>query len=370
MDVNKFHEDIQEFLFRHFNRDYDHDPEAISDDEVAEIERMVDTVSDSLLDNVGELGMALDFLIVAEELSQVDGWQPGYTPNIDKGDILSRYDTKDTSTLTILYGGEQYGIRPVQNEVRDLFIYELRRTNFPSSPGYHTGNWPDYDDLLEHAFRLSSLGRFEAALRLFEVGMEKLDEKRYEDREPPFSTPFSDIVRDYRRSDPDENGGLAFQAMAYGYTKAEWSHLSFRASKVRTGSSRQNRYGDIDGFLGPDLMISVEVKDLDITGDNVRSQLGQMLDLIESSTAVPIAICRRISDDARDVLTEEGVKVLDNEDLLSELEQWDYHKENRAVQGMLHYLANIEENPDAVQRLLRFLKRVDEDNRALVHLID
>lgn len=370
MNVSELHEDIEEFLFQHFDRDYDHDPETISDDEVAEIEQMVATVSGSLLDNVGELGMALDFLIVAEELSQVNRWQPGYTPDINRDDILNRYDTKDANTFTILYGGEQYGIRSVQNEVRDLFIYELRRTNFPSSPGHHTGNWPDYDDLLEHAFRLSKPGRFEAALRLFEIGMEKLEEKRYEDRDPPFGTPLSDIVRDYRRSDPDENGGLAFQAMAYGYAKVEWSHLSFRASKVRTGSSRQNRYGDIDGFLGPDLMISLEVKDLDITGDNVRSQLGQMLDLVESSTTVPIAICRIVSSDARDVLEAEGVRVLDDDDLLSELEQWDYHKENRAVQGMLHYLANIEENPDAVQRLLRFLKEVDENNRALVHLID
>lgn len=370
MEVSDFHEDIEEFLFQHFDQGYDHDPEAISDDVIAEIEQMVATVSDSLLHNVGELGMALDFLIVAEELSQVDDWQPGYTPDIDRNDILSRYDTKDTNTLTILYNDNQYGIRPIQNEVRDLFIYELRRTNFPSSPGHHTGNWPDYDDLLEHSFRLSRTGRFEAVLRLFDVGMEKLEEKRYEDRDPPFGIPFSDIVRDYRRSDPDENGGLAFQAMAYGYAKAEWSHLSFRASKVRTGSSRQNRYGDIDGFLGPDLMISIEVKDLDVTGDNVRSQLGQTIDLVESSTAVPIAICREVSDDARGVLESEGVRVLDDDDLLSDLELWDYHKENRAVQGMLHYLANIEENPDAVQRLLRFLQTVDEDNRALVHLIE
>lgn len=370
MDVTDLHEDIEEFLFRYFDRNYGHNVEAISDEEIAEIERMVATVSDSLLDNVGELGMALDFLIVAEELSQADDWEQGYTPGINRDDILNRYDTKDTNTLTILYDGDQYGIRPVQNKVRDLFIYELRRTNFPSSPGHHTGNWPDYDSLLEYAFRLSRSGRFEAALRLFDVGMEKLEEKRYEDRDPPFETPFSDIVSDYRRSDPDENGGLAFQAMVYGYAKAEWSHLSFRASKVRTGSSRQNRYGDIDGFLGPDLMISIEVKDLDITGDNVRSQLGQMIDLVGSSTTVPIGICRKVSDDARDVLESEGVNVMDNNDLISDLEQWDYHKENRAVQGMLHYLANIEENPDAVQRLLRFIETVDENNRALVHLIN
>ncbi|MEZ3142898.1 hypothetical protein [Halobaculum sp. MBLA0143] len=334
------------------------------------VQSMVATVADSLHDNVGELGVALDFLIVAEELSQVDGWRSGFDPDITTDDIFDRYDTKDTKTLTVLYDGNQYGIRSVQNEIRDLFIYDLRRTNFPSSPGHHTGNWRDYSDLLEQAFRLSRSGRFEATVRLFEVGLEKLQEKRLESREPAFPTPFSAVVREYERSHPDENGGLAFQAIAYGYSKAEWSHLSFRASKVRTGSSRQNRYGDIDGFLGPDLMISVEVKDLLIDESNVDGELGTTIQLAEDTTTVPIAMCRELSDGARNHLRSRGVEPLDDGDLLSELRRWDYHKQNRAVQATLHYLANVEENPDAVQRFLQFIEEVDEDNRALDHLID
>jgi hypothetical protein len=37
---------------------------------------------------------------------------------------------------------------------------------------------------------------------------------------------------------------------------------------------------------------------------------------------------------------------------------------------MLHFLANIEENPDAVQRLLRFISTIDPDNRVLDHLME
>ncbi len=363
-------EDVRSFLDDHFPAGYDHETARIGSKEETEIQSIVDTVSKSFHDNVGELGMALDFLVVAEELSQVDDWHEGFDQTLETTDILDNYDTKDTNTLTIRYDGEQYGIRSVQNEVRDLFIYDLRRTNFPSSPGHHTGNWPDYSDLLDGAFRLSRSGRFEACVRLFEFGTTELEEKRFETREPAFGDPFLEIVRDYDRSHPDENGGLAYQAIAYGYVKAEWSDLSLRASKVRTGSSRQNRYGDIDGFLGPDLMISVEVKDLAVDETNVGSELGTTMQLSDSTTAVPIAVCRDVSDAAKGRLESEGVEVVEDEDFESILRRWDYHKQNRAVQGTLHYLANIEENPDAVQRLLRFLAEVDENNRSLVHLIE
>lgn len=370
MTHDELQDDVREFLTDHFPAEYDHDDTLIGNEEEGEIQSIVEAVSESFHDNVGKLGMALDFLVVAEKLSQVDDWVGGFDSEIDTEDVLDHYDTKDTNTLTILYDGEQYGIRSVQNRVRDLFIYDLRRTNFPSSPGHHTGNWPDYSDLLDGAFRLSRSGRFEACVRLFELGTTELEEKRFETREPAFGDPFLEIVREYERSHPDENGGLAYQAITYGYVKAEWSHLSLRASKVRTGSSRQNRYGDIDGFLGPDLMVSVEVKDLVIDESNVESELGTVVQLSDSTTAVPIAVCREVSGAARDRLEGEGIEVVEDEDFESILRRWDYHKQNRAVQGTLHYLANIEENPDAVQRLLRFIEEVDENNRSLAHLIE
>jgi len=67
-------------------------------------------------------------------------------------------------------------------------------------------------------------------------------------------------------------------------------------------------------------------------------------------------------------LKEEGVRVLSDDGLERQLRLWDYHKQNRALHGMLHFFANIEENPDGVQRLLQFVSTVDPDNRVLDHL--
>jgi len=284
---------------------------------------------------------------------------------------LDRYDQASVkSTLTIVHHGEKYAIRPVQNAVIDLFREDLKRTNFPSSPGHHTGEWERYTHLLEMAFQLSRDGRYIAAQRLFDYGLEQLERKDITQRVPPFPAPFAAVLREFDRSHPDEEGGLTYQAWSYGYAKAMWPHLSLEASKVRTGSSRQNRYGDIDGYHGPDLMVSVEVKDRPIDSSNVQSELGSMMELSQNATTIVVAICRSVSDNAIAQLEAADVNVLTDETLEQHLELWDYHKQNSALQGMAHYLANIEEDPGALQRLLLFVEEIDPNNTALAHLID
>lgn len=367
-------EAIDTFLSQYFPDEYDHQTEgllsdAISADEEDEIVALVEHVDKHFSRSKGTLGLALDFLMVAEQLSQIDESLVKFDPSLDRTTILSRFDRKDTSaTLTFRDGSRQIGIRSVHNYVIDLFREELGRTNFPSSPGHHTGEWERYDEMLENAFRLSRRGRYEAAERLFDYGLEHLKTKSFARREPPFQRPFSAILKEYDRSHSEEQGGSAYQALSYGYVKAQWPHLSLRASKVRTGSSRQHRYGDIDGYVGPDLMISVEVKDRSIDETNVQSELGTMAQVAENTTAIAIAICREISDEARSTLERSEVRVLDDNDLVERLETWDYHKQNRAVQGMIHFFAHIEENPVGTQRLLSFLDEVDPENTALTHL--
>jgi hypothetical protein len=360
---------IEHFLFQFFRDEYEHDPSNISAEEEQTIKTLCERAAELFGTSKGTLGLALDFLMVAENFSQVDPWLSGFDPELTSDDVLHHYEQGATkSTLTLKYEDERESIRTVHDDVIDLFREGLQRTNFPSSPGHHTGEWERYQDLLELSFRLSRTGRYEAAQRLFDLGLERLDKRTVTRRDPPFPQPFLEILRNYERSHPDELGGSAYQALCYGYVRTEWSHLSLRASKVRVGSSRQNRYGDIDGYLGPDLIISVEVKDRNITESDVKSELGTMMTLAEQSTAISIAICRSVSEDAREEIESAGVKLLTDEKLEERLSMWDYHKQNRAVQGMIHFFSNIEENPQGTQRLLRFLENVDPNNPALAHL--
>ena len=369
---------VRAFLSEHFPPGYEGDGSTLADysdsdadisaGEASEIESLLEEAGRHFESSKGTLGLAIDFVVLAEELSHTDEWLDGYDPSITREDILVRYESTAKSSLTLKREDTKEGIRSYHNDLIDLFREDLGRTNFPSSPGHHTGEWERYDHMLERAFRLSRRGRFVAAQRLFDLGLERLESKEYEQRQPPFPSPFYRVLTEYERSAPEEQGGSAYQALCYGYVKAEWPHLSLRASKVRTGSSRQHRYGDIDGFYGPDLMISVEVKDRDIDDSNVSSELGTMMQVAQNTTAIAIAICRRISDDARATLEDAGVRVLSDEDLESQIQIWDYHKQNRALQGMVHFFANIEENPTGVQRLLSFVEAVDPENSALAHL--
>jgi len=365
-------EAISTFLAEYFPRHFDDaqetlDVTATTSDEEDEIEAFVNEVESEFSSSKGVLGVALDFLMVAEQISDVDDNLDGYQPRIDREQLFEWYENDAKTSLTLVYQGKKYSIRSVHNDVIDLFRSDLLRTNFPSSPGHHTGEWERYDYLLERSFRLSSDGRLEAAQRLFDLGLERLAARSFDTREPPFRDPFEEVIKRYKRSHPDEEGGLTYQALSYGYIRTKWSHLSFRASKVRTGSSRQHRHGDIDGYYGPDLMISVEVKDKHIDSSNVNSEFEAMMDLAERTDVVVIGICQSVSSDAAEVLADSGVEIITDDDLVEEMALWDYHKQNRALQGMVHFLSSIEEDPAAVQRLLQFVQDVDPENTALAH---
>ena len=360
---------IGKFLDRYFPVDYTPDESTLSAEERDMIDTLTEAVSDEFSGAKGYLGLAIDFLMIAEEIAKKDPWLRDFDGNVEREDIFRRYDRAATAaTLTLEYQGVKAGIRPVHERITDLFREDLQRTNFPSAAPHYTGEWERYEEWLVVSFALSRTGRYEAAQRLFDIGLDGLEAQTHATREPPYPQPFTEVVREYPRTHPDEEAGSAYQAIAYGYVKTEWPHLSITASKLRTGSSRQHRYGDVDGFYGPDLMISVEAKDKIIDETNVTSELGTMMELATETTAIAIALCHEVENSAQTTLTESGVEVITDADILQQLRTWDYHKQNRALQGMVHFLANIEENPSAVRRLLQFVETVDPENTALAQL--
>lgn len=362
---------IENFLKEYFPSDYIHDTSTIEPEEEEEIRSLVDHVAEIFDQGKGYLGLAIDFLMIAELISKKDRAIRSYNSDLELDDFLNRYEQASTAaTLTLKYDDVSAGIRSVHEKITDLFREDLQRSNFPSAAPHYTGEWQRYEEWVGVSFRLSRAGRYEAALRLFTIGLENLEARTHVSREPPFPDPFLAVLQEYRRKDPDEEAGSAYQAFAFGYVSAEWPHLFITASKLRTGSSRQHRYGDVDGFYGPDLMISVEAKDKLIDENNVKGELGTMMELAGKTTAIAIAMCREVEGGARDVLIDAGVKIITDTDIERQLQVWDYHKQNKAIQGMAHFLGNIEENPAAVQRLLKFIEDLDPSNNALAHLVD
>ena len=137
---------------------------------------------------------------------------------------------------------------------------------------------------------------------------------------------------------------------------------------MRTGSSRQKRFGDIDGYNGLDLELSVEVKDFEINEENIPKELSSFVNEVAENQVLGIAFVRDITAAAHEYLTASSVKVMTQDDLLAQVNLWDWQKQERALQGVLHYIAHVEQDVNAVRRLLSFIQLIDSNHTALAFL--
>ena len=159
-----------------------------------------------------------------------------------------------------------------------------------------------------------------------------------------------------------------FQGIAAGYMKADRPQLYLVVDKTRTGSAKQERIGDIDGYVGLDLEVTVEVKDTPLTGTNVATEIGEFLLKVLENRVMGMVFVRSADEDAIEAVRSHDAVVRTQDQLLAEVERWDWRKQESAVQGLIHFLANIEQNPDAVNRLLAFIAENDPTHESLVHL--
>ena len=313
------------------------------------------------------INLALDFTIVAQRLSLTDEEARTIQEQLTVEKLFDRYEQTAKKTLTLKYGDRKEGIRSVENKVVNFFRDTMNRTSFPHAPGHNTGSWGDYQDLLVDCFKLSETGKYDLCVRLLKFGLEEYAENDFFGRETPRIRLFELIVSTFSRSAKGENGGTAFQGMAYGFFKADRPHVSIIAAKVRTGSSRQKRIGDIDCYLGLDLELSVEVKDLEIKRANLSKELGAFQNQIDGSGILGIALVDKISPKVCDGLLKKGVVAITTADILATVRTWDWPKQNAAVNGMLHFLSHIEQNPKATTRLLAFIREKDPSHDSLTY---
>ena len=320
------------------------------------------------------LGLALDFALLAQKVSLADAEARAFRPSLTVEALFQRYERiteksgRLANTLTVRYGASAEGIQKIEEQVVKLF-HALNRSGYPSAYVYNTGQWHKYPKLLLSCFQLSETGRFSLCTHLVQIGLEKLAENTFFGRQVERQKLFLAVITEYdRAARKEENGGLVYQAIAYGFIKADRGHLDIIADKVRTGSSRQRRFGDIDGYYGLDLEVSVEVKDLVITAENVERQFGSFVSQAVGNSVNGIAFAASFSEDARQELQKAGITSLAQNDLEWIVRGWDWQKQERAVQGILHYLSHIEQNPEATERILRFIKERDAAHSSLAYL--
>ncbi len=362
---------VAAFLAPYFGQHFRGD--ALTPEEKAIVKEVVTGVERDFRRRRYILGLALDFTLLAQKLSQTDPSAKSFRPDLTMDALFQQYERiteksgRLANTLTVRFGTATEGIRRIEEQIVKLFN-SLNRSGYPSAYVYNTGQWHKYPGLMRACFQLSEGGRHQLCDALIQHGIERLAENIFFGREIERPRLFLATITEYdRTAHKSENGGLVFQAIAYGFIKADRGHLDLIADKVRTGSSRQRRFGDIDGYYGLDLEVSVEVKDISITVENIDRQLGPFVSQVAGNHINGIALAASFDKAAREELEIAGITPLAQNDLEWIVRGWDWQKQDRAVQGVLHYLAHVEQNPEATSRFLDFIAGRDGSHPSLAY---
>ena len=195
--------------------------------------------------------------------------------------LLSEYPqiTAGVSALTVrLSDGRQKTIRPAYERYHRLYVTEHRRLDYPRSAPYATGKWGDYRHWLDALVGMSKedlewVARSCVGFVLGELKEHSFDPSSVRAEPPIFKWLLSDF--DFGDRAKGEPTGAAFQAVVFGYVRADAPHLQVEARKARAGSARTQGIGDIDAWEGDQLIVSAEVKHFVVGANHIREALNK-----------------------------------------------------------------------------------------------
>ena len=261
---------------------------------------------------------------------------------------------KPVNTMNIIVGGSSHTLRPKYNRALDVIRVEMRRDH-PSNAAHATQSWRAYEDLVRMIYRMSPAGRLRFAEFVWQTGVLEAAERRFATQAERIVRPFELVLQEFQTQGA-KPGGALFQGLVYGYFRADSPNLTLESHSVNTGSGRADLIGDVAGFRGNEVELTVEVKDYAITAKNVDSVLTDFLeDLVNAPNATAVVAAAEVQDGAREQLAQVNVIALSREDLRQRVVTWDLPKQQEAIRGALYYLARIQKKTKLVDRLAGFL---------------
>ncbi len=287
---------------------------------------------------------------------------PG-TGMVSLADVLVKFPRQLTTsagaranTLILSTGRGTVSLRPFYNAVERFFRAEHKRFDYPSCAPHATQAWADYVNWLDSLTALTPNETAELRHKVCDFVLGTLKSQEFDPASVAVEPPLFRLVLenfDVTRK-KGEPTGAAFQGIDFGFLRADNPHLQVEIDKVRTGSKRLQRVGDIDGWEGARLAISAEVKrrilsvtdipDLEAFGNATgrRGALGAVFALgFDAGT--------------REAIEGLGLKVLDVYDMARIVELWDPLKQRTAVASLTYYVSNVEKNSALAERLAAFL---------------
>lgn len=269
--------------------------------------------------------------------------------------------TEGVSTLTVaLPGGGQKTIRPAYERYHHLYVTEEHRLDYPRSAPYATGKWGDYRHWLDALVSMSKediewIAQACVAFVLDELKAQSFDPSSVR-AEPPI---FKWLLRDFAFGDRarGEPTGAAFQAMVFGYIRADAPHLQVEARKARAGSARTQGIGDIDAWEGDQLIVSAEVKHF-VVGATDMGDFTHYAANIAERAALGLVVAEDFAAGVRQQIEELGLRALSRDELLHIVSLWDPLKQRAALNAFQWVVVHKEQNSGLIDRVQVFLEEV------------
>ncbi len=278
-------------------------------------------------------------------------------------DLFAAYPriTDGVSTLTVaLPGGGQKTIRPAYERYHRLYVTEHHRLDYPRSAPYATGKWGDYRHWLDALAAMSRedldwIAQASVAFVLDELQDQSFDPSSVRAEPPIFRWLLEDF--DFSARARGEPTGAAFQAMVFGYVRADAPHLQVEARKARAGSARTRGIGDIDAWEGERLVISAEVKHF-VVAEGHLADFTHFAASIAERAALGLLIAEEFQPGLRPRLEALGLHPLSRADLRLIVSLWDPLKQRAALNAFQWVVVHKEQNSGLIDRVRAFLDGV------------
>jgi hypothetical protein len=279
-------------------------------------------------------------------------------------DVLDAYERErvndrgqQVNTLNlILDEQETIRLRRFYDAAEHVFIHALRRYDYPNSAPHATQAWPQHQDVLTAVFAMSREQRRAVADAVWERVL-RLPEHRRRSSGDARPRPFELVLDEglFPGTQKGEPRGAILQGLSFAYYRADSPNVTIETGKAGAGSKRTGRIGDVDGWSGPELVLSIEAKDAQLTDPEDPTLDSFIANLGEWPDATAIVVARGANDEVVDSLEEQNVAVITRRTMLDAVVRWDLNKQRLATREFYYYLARVERNGKLIARFDAFL---------------
>lgn len=257
---------------------------------------------------------------------------------------------------------ESLSIRKAYDAIQNWFRADQKRFDYPSSAPHATQAWVDYEHWLGALLtfteeQLDQLERETKEFVLEALPCQEVDAALVRREPPRFHLFLRDFDMAAHRGEPT---GAAYQAAVFGYLRADAAHLQVDVGKVRTGSKRVGRVGDIDARDGEMLVLAAEVKQYKVEHSEVPS-FNELADQVIRQHALGLVVALDFEPEARDAITALGLEAVSRADLIDRVRLWDSRKQQNAIQALRYCVFYKEQNSALFARIMTFLGSLEDD---------